>query len=45
MERIYGEMGLVIDNRQVYITVASEEGADLTHRILAGEGTGKVIEG
>ena len=45
MERIYGEMGIVIDNRQVHLTVASEQGLGLAKRIMAGEGTGKVIEG
>ncbi len=41
MERVYGEMGIVIDNRTISITVASEEGKDMTKRIMAGEGTGK----
>ena len=45
MERIYGEMGIVIDNRSVHITVASEEGKDMANRIMGGEGTGKEIEG
>ncbi len=45
MERIYGEMGIVIDNRSVHITVASEEGKEMTKRIMAGEGTGKETEG
>ena len=45
MERVYGEMGIVIDNRSVYITVASEEGKDMANRIMGGEGTGKETEG
>ncbi len=41
MERIYGEVGILVDNRVLNITVASEKGADMVRRIAAGEGTGK----
>ncbi len=41
MERVYGEVGLIIDNRTLNVTVASPEGAEMVKRIAAGEGTGK----
>ncbi len=44
MTHVYGEIGVMVDNRTLNITVASPEGAEYVRQIAAGKGTGKEKE-